>query len=94
MSDFKSKMCPFLSGAFLASQVQNNVPVAEREVVSCQGPDCAMYLTILDESGKTQVGGSCCFPLTANALSHININTARVAEKVVPGATSNLIAKG
>lgn len=94
MPDFKSKMCPFLSGAFLASQVQSNVPVAEREVVSCQGPDCAMYLTILDESGQKPVGGNCCFPLVANALSHININTARAVEKFVPGASSNLVVKG
>lgn len=94
MSDFKSKLCPFLSGALVSQQIQKNVAEDDREAVSCQGPACALFMTILDESGQKAVGGNCAVTLTANALAHINITVARTAEKVAPGSTTNLIAKG
>jgi len=92
VTDFKNKLCPFLSGATVAAQA--NVPETQREAVSCQGPSCALYMTILDETGKVPVGGNCAMVLAANALSHLNINVARGVEVVAPGNTSNLIAKG
>lgn len=92
MSDFKNKLCPFLSGALVASQL--SAKPEDREAVSCQGPMCALYMTIMDESGKAVVGGNCSIVLAANALSHLNINVARGVDAVAPGLTSNIIAKG
>lgn len=92
MTDYKSKLCPFLSGAGLAAQASK--PESEREAVSCQGPMCALYMSILDESGKAVVDGNCSIVLTANALSHVNLNVARTAEHFLPGSTTSTILKG
>lgn len=93
MNDYKSKLCPFLSGAVVAAQIANKVNPEDREAVSCQGPSCALFMTVLDESGKTAIGGNCSITLAVNALSHINVNVAKGMDVVAPNRNS-LIAKG
>lgn len=92
MADYKTKMCPFLSGGVLGASAGK--PASEAEVVSCQGDTCAIFMSIMDESGKNVVGGNCALPLAASALSHLNVNVARATEASRPGSTSNIIAKG
>ena len=93
VAEFTKKMCPFLSGALVAKQISADTADADREALSCQGPSCALYMTIMDESGKTAVGGNCAITLTASALSHINVNVVRGVEHIAPGLTSNLVVK-
>jgi len=69
MIPYQQTLCPILSVASIRPEEKiliaghgQTPPAKEMEMIRCQGPACAFFLTTGGEDGKP-TGGRCCIPL-------------------------------
>jgi hypothetical protein len=90
MSDPSKVMCPLLTAGLIKQQ---EIPMTSEgikdtsnglEAVACQGAACAFWMAIADEKGHKTKDGNCAIPLTAVAVSQLNVSL-NSKSKIVKG---------
>lgn len=83
------KMCPLLTAGVIKSPPTDANGVQDAtaglDAMQCQGDVCAMWIRLADETGKLNGQGNCAIPLTAVALSQLNLNIGPKGPKLVKG---------
>jgi hypothetical protein len=79
MGDPSKMMCPLLTAGLIKQQ---EIPTTAEgikdtsgglEAMPCQGAACAFWMAIADEKGHKTKDGNCAIPLTAVAVSQLNV---------------------